>query len=70
MSKIEKNCHTCFYAYDVPERVSSGREILRQHCRSAAFNSPFYTIKHLLEDWDLGHCRFWSPRRVEPCRHV
>lgn len=53
-----KHCNTCLYSYYTEERTGIGTA-MRQRCRNPAYNAPSYTHDMLMEDWDLGHCRFW-----------
>ena len=63
MNNIERHCDTCNDSYYETERnPSGGKKMVRlQHCRNAVYNSPAYTHEMLLEDWDKGFCRLWTP---------
>ena len=59
MNNIERHCDTY---YETERNPSGGKETVRlQHCRNAVYNSPVYTHEMLLEDWDKGFCRLWTP---------
>lgn len=48
--------------YEIERNPSGGKKTVRlQHCRNAVYNSPAYTHEMLLEDWDKGFCRLWTP---------
>ena len=63
MNNIERHCDTCNDSYYETERNPSGgkKTVRLQHCRNAVYNSPAYTHEMLLEDWDKGFCRLWTP---------
>ena len=63
MNHIERHCDTCNDSfYETERNPSGGKKIVRlQHCRNAVYNSPVYTHQMLLEDWDKGFCRLWTP---------
>lgn len=62
MAELKKHCDTCAYSYYRREQSARFAEFVkRQHCRNPVYNSPNYTQKMLLEDWDKGHCRLWTP---------
>jgi hypothetical protein len=46
---MEKNCY-------IPEGVRM------QHCSNPIYNSDAYTHEMLMEDWDKGCCRLWTPQ--------
>ena len=63
MNNIERHCDTCNDSFYEPARPPRGgppppRSPPR---RNAVYNSPAYTHEMLLEDWDKGFCRLWTP---------
>lgn len=33
-----------------------------QHCSNPIYNSDEYTHEMLMEDWEKGYCRLWTPK--------
>lgn len=60
MKKQKKRCSNCHFSYKVVE--DTGHKALC--CRNPRYNSNAYTTEMMLEDWDLGRCRFWTPKKV------
>lgn len=59
MTEEIKSCDTCAHSYIVQGDVKT------QNCGSPDYNSESYTHEMLMEDWDQGYCRFWSPKNEE-----
>ena len=53
----EKHCDTCKFIY---QAINFNNEDIGQHCNNVYYNSPDYTNKMLLEDWEKGHCRYYE----------
>lgn len=65
---MEKHCDNCkdsFYRMEKNHYVEGG--VRMQYCRNPVYNSADYTHEMLMEDWDNGYCRLWSPRIEKGC---
>lgn len=64
MSEEIKHCNTCEHSYyQTVQNAYISDGVKTQFCRSADYNSDDYTHEMLMEDWDKGYCRFWTPRK-------
>lgn len=62
MPDTEKRCSTCASSY----YPTDGK---REHCSNPNYLSPNYTHDMRMEDWSLGYCRFWAPKRQKGVQH-
>ena len=52
------------YSFYETEKNSFIPEGVRmQHCSNSTYNSDAYTHEMLMEDWDKGYCRLWTPKK-------
>ena len=64
--KTEKTCGNCEYAYYQRDdlHLIPGQAYL-QHCGNENYNADSYTEEMMMEDRGGGHCRFWTPQKLE-----
>lgn len=66
MSEETKSCTTCAYSYYLTDAHDNPTE---QCCSNEKYNAPEYTREMLMEDWDKGYCRFWTPKEERNNQH-
>lgn len=66
----KKHCSSCAYSYrQMEQSVRHFGGVKTQHCASADYNSDDYTHEMMMEDWNKGYCRFWTPKEERINQH-